>query len=126
MSDIELLGLAAMAAGEQHQHLVMYREEWLTSEVAWNPLVNDADALRLAVKLGFCVDALCDSEVRVDALTGHHWTELKGDDIYADTRRAIVQLAAVIGRKMQSDAAYEGIQQRAAGQAAAMSGINPR
>lgn len=67
--------------------------------VQWNPLTDDGDALRLAVKLclnlelsdaGSVVAVGIDDEV-VDFGTG---------DPYAATRRAIVRAAAEIGRDM--------------------------
>jgi len=67
-------------------------------EYVWNPLTNDGDALRLAVKLTIHItssptDAWA-STLLVDA------TEPMGTDPYAATRRAIVRAAAEIGRTM--------------------------
>ena len=103
MTDRELLELAAKAAGgfvyvenmgwiEQDEH--GNRGSW------WNPLGDDGDALRLAVKLGMCVEVLSDQKVVfVDAL---YIIELPlGDDHYAATRRAIVRAAAEIGKGMK-------------------------
>ena len=100
MTDKELLELAAKAVGgfvyvenmgwiEQDEH--GNRGSW------WNPLGDDGDALRLAVKLGMCVEVLSDQKVVfVDAL---YIIELPlGDDPYAATRRAIVRAAAEIER----------------------------
>jgi len=87
MTDRELLELAAKAAGI---------EDWwpdssasARNNIFWNPIQDDGDALRLAVKLDLFYhtafisefhDARCD----VDA-----------------TRRAIVRAAAAIGEQMK-------------------------
>ena len=57
-------------------------------ELNWNPLTDDGDALRLAVKLN--IDA-GNPGMRLSI----DWR--KGDDPYAATRRAIVRAAAEIG-----------------------------
>ena len=70
-----------------------FPEKW------WNPLKNDGDALRLAVKLEMdlslglngCV-VLPDPNIKLE--------ELSSNDPYAATRRAIVRAAAEIGRTM--------------------------
>lgn len=104
-SECELLELAAKAAGYKYSDLVFSDETGLVllGEYAhknWNPLRNDGDALRLAVKLGFDIDrtavgwitirqvqeCLSFASVRID------------DDAYTATRLAIVQAAAEIGR----------------------------
>jgi hypothetical protein len=58
MNDRELLELAAKAAGLEFHwiavaggHLMQASEQGSRSEESWNPLTNDGDALRLAVKL---------------------------------------------------------------------------
>lgn len=69
----------------------------------WNPLTDDGDALRLAVKLKMTIDVrLWDDEVQVRAYhepSMYHISE-KGDPCEA-TRRAIVRAAAEIGRGME-------------------------
>ncbi len=102
MTDKELLELAAKAAGIKDE---MWLRDW------WNPLTDDGDALRLAVKLGVIVD------VRYGGEESHlefnevcYWVEKgrpykvmkfeKGIDPYAATRRAIVRAAAEIGRTL--------------------------
>lgn len=95
--DMELTGLAAKAAGVEL--------ETGTTKIAgtlktWRPLTDDGDALRLAVKLDIvfrCIngvafawkDGICDMQ------------EPYSDDPYTATRRAIVQAAAEIGKKME-------------------------
>ena len=54
--------------------------------VKWNPLTDDGDALRLAVKLGIWTLTYSDDD----------W-ECCDHDGYAATRRAIVRAAAAIG-----------------------------
>lgn len=56
------------------------------SGVFWNPLINDGDALRLAVRLELLGRA-CFHEIRAAALRA-------GGDPYSATRRAIVCTAA--------------------------------
>jgi hypothetical protein len=88
MTDRELLELAAKAAGIKV--LVSFdraRRDW-----SWNPLDDDGAALRLAVQLG-----LLGAPFMTLA-----WIEALGDsDSYAATRRAIVRVAAEIGRGME-------------------------
>ncbi|MDV7894732.1 hypothetical protein R4J99_04195 [Pseudomonas aeruginosa] len=105
MNDRELLELAARAAG--------LRSHWFFGEgqglqvsrkneghrFNWNPLTDDGDALRLAVKLNFTV-SICDEFTKVT----HGFEE--GIIEYADghkeraTRMAIVRAAAEIGKSM--------------------------
>ena len=109
MTDRELLELAAKAAGYKwREDIAKYRNErdivglWIIDPTitGWNPLTDDGDAMRLAVKLGMCVEVLSDQKVVfVDAL---YIIELPlGDDPYAATRRAIVRAAAEIGKELQ-------------------------
>ncbi len=93
MTDKELLELAAKAAGVIHP-------EVLANHLAsgWNPLADDGDALRLAVKL----------EIHITNSKTYAWastlqrtaTEYIESDPCAATRRAIVRAAAEIGRTM--------------------------
>ena len=110
-SDRELLELAARAAGillcgyswigeneddEECEILEAafvkhHQKQELASK--WNPLTDDGDALRLAVKLN-----LAYGKVFARSVADNHED---GDDIYAATRRAIVRAAAAIGEAMQ-------------------------
>ena len=107
MTDCELLELAAKAAGVE----LFYR---CTGEIAfserkglavadssgwWNPLTDDGDALRLAVKIGLAVVPYPADIAALHNASGRSWAELRGDDTYAATRRAIVRAAAEIGSK---------------------------
>ena len=109
MTDRELLELAAKAAGIKFYALSRGGARYapqpgiMQPYVYWNPLADDGDALRLAVKLKIDVahtnihapqvHALADAKVQV-------WEETK-DDPDAATRRAIVRAAAEIGRNMK-------------------------
>ena len=101
MTDKELLEYAAKAAG-----LNVGTDEGMYDDLkCWNPLTDDGDALRLAVKLGFIVD--------ID--TEEHYTEIDFTSNYEDksvsdghgfdateaTRRAITRAAAQIGKEME-------------------------
>lgn len=117
MTDKELLEKAAKAAGieiawgdnresSRWCHSTLGIGGWWT---AWNPLTDDGDALRLAVKLGLDVTidtgheddprtqaiGFCNSQSAevLDAIEYH-------GDPYAATRRAIVRAAAAIGKAM--------------------------
>ena len=100
MTDRELLEAAAKAAGltlgawSDNYGAFMYRgvepgKSW------WNPLTDDGDALRLAVKL----------ELQLDLRHSFHTVRVYGaaegridesGDPYAATRRAVVRAAAEI------------------------------
>jgi len=102
MTDKELLELAAKAyqnaGGTIHE---------FTSEL-WNPLEDDGDALRLAVKfnLNVAFDSLSDGAIVQVSISwdndkfesGYFWMEWLGKDASAATRRAIVRAAAERGK----------------------------
>jgi hypothetical protein len=109
MTDRELLELAAKAAGIAG----FWVDDGLNTgsnatPTVWNPITDDGDALRLAVKLniniGFGIFATqinceiydwAEDEVLID------WKEDGRKDPYTATRRAIVRAAAEIGRNMK-------------------------
>ena len=104
MDDRELLKLAANAAGMM---FIDDRESGLTIQrghdgcpynYAWNPLTDDGDALRLAVKLKFSLSIEGNVSL-VHNGDGIFEEQAKdfGDDSYAATRRAIVRAAAALG-----------------------------
>lgn len=111
MGDRELLELAAKAAGVATTYWNDGQEPYssgkgfiLPTNRLWNPLTDDGDALRLAVKLEMQV---CIGVRRIDAtIVGDEdgqvfrGMEAKAGDIYAATRRAIVRAAAAIGKEM--------------------------
>jgi hypothetical protein len=73
------------------------------AKAVWNPLTDDGDALRLAVKLKIDVMHTNTHSPQVHALAANKvqvWED-STDDPYAATRRAIVRAAAEIGRKME-------------------------
>ena len=97
MSDRELLELAAKAAGMDSL--------WRGDEdgLSWNPLTDDGDALRLAVKLGLTIEQRikgqeCFVEDCLYVEAGHARYDEGGKE--AATRRAIVRAAAEIKRSM--------------------------
>lgn len=105
MTDRELLELAAKAAGIE---LVWSKFsnvptlfKGLSSDEVWNPLTDDGDALRLAVKLNLSADFF-DDAIFVGYTPNDNQCdqviESVGDDPYTATRRAIVRAAAEIGR----------------------------
>jgi len=104
MTDRELLEAAAKAAGLKiHAARQAERDEegcansglWIVNgSTCWNPLTDDGDALRLAVKLEACIDFM-DRRVVAGA-----WPEVVIDFTDEDYRRAIVRAASEIGRSM--------------------------
>lgn len=115
MTDRELLELAAKAAGididkspyngggsgntgfDIAGNAVL---DW-HNNVIWNPLKDDGDALRLAVKLSLMIDnsseeGWCDIIGACERIKEEY-----GEDEYAATRRAIVRAAASIGKAMK-------------------------
>lgn len=105
-TDRELLELAARAAGIElvdkiGAHFIVndYLNHGLGTSKPWNPLENDGDALRLAVKLN--IDVLTPSDDQDNASTILPSGETGPcipvrSDHYAATRRAIVRAAAEI------------------------------
>ncbi len=102
MGDKELLELAAKAVGID---LWWYGDEAriLVNKTAtglWNPLTDDGDALRLAIKFGLYVEIGYGdlAQTRVLCMGEEISREPHGQDKYASTRRAIVRAVAEIGR----------------------------
>ena len=102
MTDRELLEAAAKAAGlllHDGTHVWM---EGAGQWARWNPLADDGDALRLAVKLNLSTDVFVDVIIVVyttNDIQCDHVEEPVGTDPLAATRRAIVRAAAEIGRQ---------------------------
>ena len=104
MSDKESLELAAKAAGYRLANTKPGYPLYVENGIGiWNPLTDDGDALRLAVKLHINIEIWnVDNLVRANIYVkdrGHgcfeeHYTT----DPYAATRRAIVRAAAEIGK----------------------------
>jgi len=120
MTDKELLEMAAKAADIAIVGLVdtmiiqpdhrkggfIIRNE-RGGDSLWNPLTDDGDALRLAVKLDICVEpyspesstvAYLDTTVHTVGNEVQSPREWFNGDPYAATRRAIVRAAASIGK----------------------------
>src|SRR5882672_1453618 len=105
MNDIELLELAAKAAG-------LPWDQWVVDgNDSWNPLTDDSDALRLAIALGLRIEPYPLYEIEkhsvvvrrrskidlIDPATDMtEVVELYAVDAGAATRRAIVRCAAEI------------------------------
>lgn len=96
MDDKELLVFAAKAAGVETEELsdggVWYWKPFATCRTQWNPLTDDGDAFRLAVQLGL---------LGVPKHGIRWFYALGGDNPLADTRRAIVRVAANIGKEKE-------------------------
>ena len=115
MNDRELLELAAKAAGIKalrdpqgcwRDCTGMYPAMNIYAANAWNPLTDDGDALRLAVKLG--METYHADDDGWFAYASHptargiaYAVEPHENDPYAATRRAIVRAAAEIGEHME-------------------------
>ena len=87
MTDRELLELAAKACGlEEAKMRIEFNQ--------WNPLDDDGDALRLAVKLNL---------LTTECVEDWKWCRDKTEhaDVCASYRRAITRAAAEIGRNMK-------------------------
>jgi hypothetical protein len=108
VTDRELLELAAKAAGVEYNFICPTGAHCgdinTTQNRFWNPLNDDGDALRLAVKLGIGTDFDfsngCGETSAAQTLQEYQY-ENHGDDPYAATRRAIVRAAAEIGKGMK-------------------------
>ncbi|KSG74358.1 hypothetical protein AO961_18785 [Pseudomonas aeruginosa] len=118
MNDRELLELAARAAGMNIQRSrlddPLHRDFLMNGEglrnpgqcsFPWNPLTDDGDALRLAVKLRFEVQCYLGmaSVIYDDGSPDGAYLQQnpeKGQSDEQATRRAIVRAAAEIGKSM--------------------------
>lgn len=105
MTDLELLERAARAiGGEYRKHslggmYLAFPPNWNGS--TWDPLTDDGDALRLAVRLNLAIS------IEDGQSWAHHEQVIAGSpvqhdgrDPYSATRRAIVRAAAEIGKAM--------------------------
>ena len=110
MTDREMLELAAKAGGyARHEYVensamdgrVVTGHYDSLLEVCINPLTDDGDALRLAVKLGIEVWRVPGKAMANGPRISPRISEPNGSDIYAATRRAITRAAAEIGRQME-------------------------
>ncbi len=112
MNDRELLELAARAAGMNiqrsrlddplHRDFLMNGEEVRNPgqcSFPWNPLTDDGDALRLAVKLNLTV-SVCGEFTKVSYGWGEGIIEYSNESKDAATCRAIVRAAAIMGEML--------------------------
>ena len=107
MSDRELLELAAKAAGidarwfEAWEGYFIHEPHRLPiSWKSWNPIRDDGDALRLAVKLEMELKVYDTSSHAASAFSGFSVCASEKGSPLAATRRAIVRAAAEIGRTL--------------------------
>ena len=113
MIDRELLELAAKAENREWFHYssghgkgLCCKAPGMSVEYYWNPLEDDGDALRLAVKLYFDVSVYKADEFGPDCTiaagyeSSAYHKEAHSDDPYAATRRAIVLAAAELGKEL--------------------------
>ena len=110
MSDKELLELAAKSMGYKYMSNALWDGRDVV-EYSWNPLEDDGHALRLAVKLNIDIShswvvVSGDDRYPMASIHAHFneiesFYELKESDPYAATRRAIVNVAAEIGKAMK-------------------------
>ena len=107
--DRELLELAAKAAGippalYETRNGMVWESAKQVWRRAWNPLADDGDALRLAVKLMIEPRFTADWVITGSRITGKNAAEIIQESLHGDplaaTRRAIVRAAAEIGRSM--------------------------
>ena len=94
MTDKELLELAAKAAGLEVVTPTMLKYG------QWNPLTDDGDALRLAVKLDIVPRVIGDTAYAFADSVCIDFEEGVDNDPYSATRRAITRAAAEIGKAM--------------------------
>ena len=109
-TDRELLELAARAAGIElgawHPDKKSYWVGEFYSGKEWNPLTDDGDALRLAVKLNMQIVITGKSDSLDVGITDARSTESGWEKAihikcpYDATRRAIVRAAAAIGETL--------------------------
>lgn len=102
MTEHELLEMAAKAAGILAQYSdnlgdFSIGEPYSRNERRWNPLTDDGDALRLAVKLKMDLDLDASG---LGCIYVGMFSEESGQDPYEATRLVIVRAAAEIGRNM--------------------------
>ena len=100
MTDKELLEYAARAAGMGPFIWIEPDGTKIVTNLSWNPLEDDGDALRLAVKLQMSLDTALGQSLAI-ALGGRDCIEPHNSDPLAATRLAITRAAAEIGRSMK-------------------------
>jgi hypothetical protein len=107
MNNQELMKLAAKGAGIELEPTSEGYPLYIPMWGIWNPLEDDGDALRLAVKLDMVllinrVDEWTDVEFGYSVKDVRRLREGHGSNPYAATRRAIVRAAAEIGKQVSA------------------------
>ena len=103
MTDRQLLEMAAKAAGGIATNGLGGCYD-LDRDEPWNPLTDDGDAFRLAVKLHMTVRCYMGStcaQIAVPGFLSAYAEETNHDDPCAATRLAITRAAAAIGENMK-------------------------
>jgi len=103
MNDRQLLELAAKSAGIELVDIKQRSDNpySVASGKPWNPLTDDGDALRLAVKLHLILVMTSSDFIVADWYSKHEAIEEPiTDDRNSATRRAIVRAAAEVGKGM--------------------------
>lgn len=112
-TDKELLELAAKAAGlnvkmievdcdDNFRALVVGKKN-TKERIAWNPLINNDDAMRLLAKMEISInhfDSFVKSQAAPDGKSGMVVSVMIERGRLDATRRAIVRAAAAIGEKL--------------------------
>ena len=108
MTDRELLELAAKAAGLNYSsEYGCYFDDEYEQGRDWNPITDDGDAFRLAVKLHICTlfpmhgDRFPQCGAGQVGSSSPACMEPHDPDPCAATRRAVVRAAAEVGRNMK-------------------------
>ena len=104
-TDRELLEMAAKAAGLHVKgwvgdRMVFFNPITGSAEEHWNPLTDDGDALRLAVKLGISIECIAAHDTVMAHIDNEHSSSATEAMDDFGTRRAIVRAAAAIGSAM--------------------------
>ena len=111
MNDKEMLELAAKAAGIDGKPVAHFGQligivkgKMMSHEgdEFWNPLTDDGDALRLAIKLDLSIHTFYNDGVSSACSGVPYFVDeevIHDGDPYAATRRAIVRAAAEIGKE---------------------------
>jgi hypothetical protein len=97
-TDHELLELAAKAAGngaEWYAGLGMCIDNGLAMPRQWNPLTDDGDLFRLAVKLRIRYALIGNKVSAIAPVVGQFDEYLNDDELYV-TRRVVVRAAAAM------------------------------
>ena len=110
MTDREMLKLAAKAAGYYFHGLRIgfnYENCFVSTTndtddwIIWDPLTDDGDALRLAVKLDIAISRVRKQMYAIARYNAWAYEDIVNANRDAAARRAITRAAAEIGRQME-------------------------